>query len=541
MGWRPLPITAFRAVTRIDDRLLNRAIANRRSGAGIRPEERRVAGRVGGAVWVIGSVTIILLALVLPEAPDARSAAITIGAAGAVWGLISLLVLDYRRAPWWLFHLSTAAGAGTVTAAIELTGDARSPALACLFYVVVFAAYFYRPLVAATYIVACEAIQAIVVLGSPSGVHPQGIAVLIVATPALAILGAAIVSGKAYMWRVRRRSEELAAEQSALRRVATAVVNGESPERFYLLVATEVGCLLGATGAGILRLDSPEMTTALGTWADDPAKTYPYGTRIPVRAGGALVEALAVDRPVRVDHESPESATGQLGYGSSIVAPIKVSGEVWGVLAVAAGTAHGFTVEHERRLTEFGDLLASAIASIEDRAKLAAQAATDGLTGLANHRTFRERLGSDLARARRHQTPLSMAVIDIDRFKLINDLGGHEAGDEMLLRVARCLTSAARTEDTLARVGGDEFAWILPETTREQALVAVQRAREEVAAIGDPMCRMTISAGICDSSWTADPIELVRLADRALYASKEHGRDQVRIYSPDTADELAAL
>ena len=85
---------------------------------------------------------------------------------------------------------------------------------------------------------------------------------------------------------------------------------------------------------------------------------------------------------------------------------------------------------------EFGDLLATAIASIEDRAKLATEASSDPLTGLANHRTLQQRLTAEVARSIRHDRPLSVAVIDIDHFKEINDSGGHEAGDETLLRVA---------------------------------------------------------------------------------------------------------
>jgi diguanylate cyclase (GGDEF)-like protein len=123
---------------------------------------------------------------------------------------------------------------------------------------------------------------------------------------------------------------------------------------------------------------------------------------------------------------------------------------------------------------------------------------------------------------------------------LVNDAGGHEAGDEMLVRVAHCLSDATRAEDTLARVGGDEFAWVLPETGAEEAILAVERARSAMAQSGDGLPRATLSAGICDTRYTSDPAELVRLADRALYSSKENGRDQVRLYTPTSTDELAA-
>ncbi len=133
-----------------------------------------------------------------------------------------------------------------------------------------------------------------------------------------------------------------------------------------------------------------------------------------------------------------------------------------------------------------------------------------------------------------------MAVIDIDHFKEVNDFGGHDAGDEMLARVARCLADNARAEDILGRVGGDEFAWVMPETTREQALVAVERARRLIAATVSQPFRITVSAGICDTNAGTDPAELVSFADAALYWSKAHGRNRCWIYDPEAISELSA-
>ena len=113
-----------------------------------------------------------------------------------------------------------------------------------------------------------------------------------------------------------------------------------------------------------------------------------------------------------------DSSLGRLGYGSSLVAPIQVDGRTWGFLAVASVGSRVFGPEHERRLTEFARLISTAITNIEDRATLATQASTDALTGVANLRAFYERLAAELARARRHHTRLSVAMIDVDRFKL---------------------------------------------------------------------------------------------------------------------------
>ena len=259
-----------------------------------------------------------------------------------------------------------------------------------------------------------------------------------------------------------------------------------------------------------------------------------------IRPGSDVDQALLTGRAVRIDSHAEGSPVARLGYSSSIVAPIRVAEENWGVLAVTGAEPCAFDRGDEQRLMEFGDLLATAIASIEDRAKLAAQATTDPLTGLVNHRALRQRLAAETARAARHDTPLSVAVIDIDHFKQINDSARHETGDEVLVQVARCLTGLARAEDTLGRVGGDEIAWVLPDTTGDQALIAVERARRRIAeALAEPY-RITVSAGICDTSLTEDPSQLIDLADGALYWSKAHGRDQCWIYDPAVIDELSA-
>ena len=266
------------------------------------------------------------------------------------------------------------------------------------------------------------------------------------------------------------------------------------------------------------------------------------GASFPVTPDDDVSVALEAGRPVHVSEAEPDGSLGRLGYRSSVVAPIRVSGRLWGFLTIATDHLERLSPDHAQRLNEFADLISTAISNMEDRAALAAQAATDALTGVGNHRTFHQRVNADLARAKRYATPVSVAVIDVDHFKQVNDTCGHEAGDEMLVRVARCLSSAGRAEDTVARIGGDEFAWILPETTGEEALAAVQRARDRIIAGNaerDVECtKITISGGVCDTRWTVDATELVRLADRALYASKENGRDQVQPYAPNAAEQL---
>jgi diguanylate cyclase (GGDEF)-like protein len=517
---------------------MDRAISALQLAGVIRREERVLAGRVGGLLWVIASVSVIALALVIPGTH--RVALLVMGGGGCAWGLFSGLLLDFGRLPVWLIHLSAAVGTVAIAVAIGLSGGASSPAWACLFYVVVFAAYFFTPPAAAAYFLACVLVECVVVIAASPASRDQGIAKAVIAAPAFLVLGSALIAGKRFMLDFRHRAERLAAEQSALRRVATAVVSGEPVEHFYHLVAVEAAQLLGASGAGILRLAGTGEATVLGAWASDPQRRYVVGDCVAVPPHSEVADALNGGRPVRVE-QTADRLLGGMGYGSSIVAPIRVAGRTWGFLAVVASQPGALAGEQVRRLNEFADLIATSVANIEDRATLAAQAATDALTGVGNHRTFHQRLRADLARARRYGSPVSVAIIDVDHFKQVNDTLGHEAGDDLLRHVAGCLSDAARAEDTLARVGGDEFAWILPETTGDEALAAVERARRSIGLCAegpDAETRMTISAGVCDSRWTSEPIELVRLADRALYFSKEHGRNRVHLYAVDT-DELA--
>jgi diguanylate cyclase (GGDEF)-like protein/putative nucleotidyltransferase with HDIG domain len=278
----------------------------------------------------------------------------------------------------------------------------------------------------------------------------------------------------------------------------------------------------------------------MGAWSLLPGKHYNAGTVVPVRPGSDVEEALLTARPVRINRHAIGSPVDRLGFGCTIVAPVRVYGGVWGILAVAADDETCLSADAEDRLTTFGNLLSTAISNIDDRVRLAAQASSDPLTGLANHRTLQERLAEEVARADRHGRTLSVALIDIDNFKHVNDVGGHETGDKVLVRVADCLRRAARMEDTLGRLGGDEFAWVLPETNRAQALVALERARLEIAERVGIQHQVTISVGICDTLATGDPAELLQLADGALYWSKVHGRNQCWIYDPKVVSELSA-
>jgi diguanylate cyclase (GGDEF)-like protein len=157
----------------------------------------------------------------------------------------------------------------------------------------------------------------------------------------------------------------------------------------------------------------------------------------------------------------------------------------------------------------------------------------DALTGAYNRRYFESRLTSELAFARRHSTELSLLVIDIDRFKAINDGYGHPTGDVVLRRVSTQLQQQMRTEDVFSRIGGEEFAVLLRGTNLDRAALFAERLRTAVESnhvnLDQISIRVTISAGCAARSEVdlSDGRSLISLADARLYAAKQAGRNRV--------------
>ena len=155
-------------------------------------------------------------------------------------------------------------------------------------------------------------------------------------------------------------------------------------------------------------------------------------------------------------------------------------------------------------------------------------ASTDGLTGLKNHRTFQERLAEELGRSQRHNLPLSLLLMDVDKFKSYNDTFGHPAGDCVLKTVAKLLQEHARASDLVARYGGEEFVVVLPQTDAEGAMIAAERFRSSIESHLWDERSITISIGATTLRHDVDtqPLLIAR-ADKALYASKRQGRNRV--------------
>jgi len=164
--------------------------------------------------------------------------------------------------------------------------------------------------------------------------------------------------------------------------------------------------------------------------------------------------------------------------------------------------------------------------------QLAAAARTDSLTQLANRRELEERFAAELERSTRTARPLSIVVLDLDWFKEYNDRFGHSAGDRVLVLLAQALKRATRTSDVVARLGGEEFGVLAPETDETEAYLLSERLRAEVrSAFARETEKMTISCGVASFPIHGITLgELLHAADRALYEAKESGRDRSVVF-----------
>lgn len=186
-------------------------------------------------------------------------------------------------------------------------------------------------------------------------------------------------------------------------------------------------------------------------------------------------------------------------------------------------------------------LVASAVAALrangraaEATAELQRIATTDSLTGLWNRRHLLERLEAETGRSRRNGRPLCLAILDVDHFKRVNDLHGHPAGDEVLRTLARRIKDAVRLSDVVGRMGGEEFAILMPETDRAQARLVCERlgrmvARTPVRLPSGAELIVTLSTGIALMAGEEESDRLISRADSALYDAKAGGRNRVKL------------
>ena len=228
--------------------------------------------------------------------------------------------------------------------------------------------------------------------------------------------------------------------------------------------------------------------------------------------------------------------------GSTVSAtcePLLVGGQVIGSVLVAATRKIG--PEGRARLRDSVTQAAPILANQRNLAIAEMRAASDALTGLPNRRAADEAFKRMAAQAARTASPLTAILLDLDRFKKVNDQHGHESGDRALALVGSIISSTIRASDFAARYGGEEFLLLLPATDADGAMLLAEKLRMEIEraelmGIGS----ITASLGLAVLPTDAgEPVELLRKADRALYTAKETGRNRVHAFSRSADVEVS--
>jgi diguanylate cyclase (GGDEF)-like protein len=310
--------------------------------------------------------------------------------------------------------------------------------------------------------------------------------------------------------------------------------------------------------------NSLELDSVLQTAADEVGRALNVHS-CAVRVEGALVGRQMTKYHFRPDGESDEAVAslfGQLDLMSTrlsddpqayvvdgdnsqdttfadAVVPLIYQGNLIGLLVVRSDDASRLWAENELLLLHtVADQLAVAVNQAHLFAQMQQQALTDSLTGCYNRRSFELQLERDLHLATRMRQPLSLIMLDLDNFKHINDRAGHEAGDIALKMLADSLLSELRAVDSAARFGGDEFVIILPQANAEGALLVAERLRKRMEKIDVPdFGSITASFGVASFPAHASSRDtLVVAADRALYNSKDAGRNCVSL-PPEESSE----
>jgi diguanylate cyclase (GGDEF)-like protein len=186
-------------------------------------------------------------------------------------------------------------------------------------------------------------------------------------------------------------------------------------------------------------------------------------------------------------------------------------------------------------VTAFGDILAVAIHNHQYFTRTVSELETDELTGFLTRRSFERDAFASWADFRERYAASSVAMIDIDHFKRVNDRHGHPVGDTVIRRIARLVRDNLRQEDVLGRYGGEEFIALLPNSVAETARSTMDRIRAacEGADLSTLVGRVTISVGIASSDGSMELSDLIRHADEALYRAKREGRNRVCVYAEE--------
>jgi diguanylate cyclase (GGDEF)-like protein len=328
-----------------------------------------------------------------------------------------------------------------------------------------------------------------------------------------------------------------AAQDRALVRAARALNMSLELQEVLRTLAHEAAAAVGADLTGVY----------LGNAVDGGVATAGYnvphewhGLEISPGEGAAGKVLLSGETYATNDYQRDVTLPGHpvmARFKTAIAIPMAWNGELKGALSVGWTSMRRIDEDDHRTLEAIADLATVACHNAETYHQVQQAARTDALTGLLNHGAMQVRVREEIARARRDGTPLSFVIIDLDDFKRVNDVRGHQAGDELLRQVAGVLQAELRPYDQVARYGGDEFVLLLPGSDEHDATVVAERVRDAVIREEVGACSLGVA------QWH-EPLEadgLLEHADRALLLAKRTGKGRVAVANADVERELAML
>src|SRR5690348_4846269 len=332
---------------------------------------------------------------------------------------------------------------------------------------------------------------------------------------------------------LRRDREELA----ALKRFSEAVTECTSESEVYDHILHALRDRFQPTQVIIFKLRPEE------DFLEVVASLHPLPKDVhdwPVIEGKNGCKAVRMGRPFRVNNVSVEPlCPGKFVLpeeGSYYCGPLIAGGIIIGAVRLQGVTGF-WTPERESLLESYLSSTASVLSNLQLLQTMREQANIDPLTGLYNRRFCKDYAGKLMAMARRKDTPLGFLILDLDHFKNINDVYGHEVGDRILKQFAKTITQSMRETNLTARLGGEEFVVILPDTGAKACQVVAERIRNAVAHMNmpqvneKPLPNITVSLGIAvypEHGATLE--EMLQASDRALYESKRTGRNRATLY-----------
>jgi len=314
----------------------------------------------------------------------------------------------------------------------------------------------------------------------------------------------------------------------------------------------EIEVLTGSQVGFYHFVDEDQNSLSLQAWStrtqEQFCKAEGEGLHYPIDQAGVWVDCVRERRPViHNDYASLKHRKGMPpGHAEvvrELVVPTLREGKIVAILGIG-NKKSDYDQQDEEQVTHIAEIVWSIVEHhrAEEQIRLLNGqlehlAMTDELTGLANRRAFFIRGGEEIKRARRYQVPLSLIMLDIDEFKNINDTYGHESGDLVLQRTADTLLKSVRVVDSVARLGGEEFSVLLPNTHSEDAVKLAERLRLAVEAQSCPVRKersvcVTTSIGVAAYSEDTEDLDaLLRNADIALYQAKNQGRNRLILYT----------